>query len=223
VNQAKWERLGAASGFLMLLIGAAGGALERGWPSANEPAKVFAFATENRAAILAQSMLFALSAGLTMWFVATLRSFLIRAEHGTATMSTLTFGAGLVWTGMHMVAQAFQVGVAMTSKDGIPEGLLWTAAAMFSMSNLPLAVMLLATAVVVLRDGAFPAWLGWLSVVAAFAQTLLWCGTVIESGPLGPNGWLTYSLYPVFALWLLATAVVMVKMAGRLDPARRNA
>jgi hypothetical protein len=36
-------------------------------------------------------------------------------------------------------------------------------------------------------------------------------GTVVRTGPLAPNGWLTYALYPVFALWLLPAAIVMLR------------
>ena len=37
------------------------------------------------------------------------------------------------------------------------------------------------------------------------------------SGPLTPNGWLTYALYPVIAVWLLPTTLVMIKQAGKLS------
>jgi hypothetical protein len=46
----------------------------------------------------------------------------------------------------------------------------------------------------------------------------LWCGTIVASGPLAPNGWLTYALYPVFAVWLVATTIVMIKRIR--EPAR---
>ena len=49
------------------------------------------------------------------------------------------------------------------------------------------------------------------SVVAALAQLLLWCGTVVSSGPFAPNGWLTYVLYPLFLVWLVPATVVMIK------------
>ena len=97
-----------------------------------------------------------------------------------------------------------QVGVTMAPNGAMSFALLWTMAAAFSISNLPLAVMLLATALVAFRTRAFPVWLAWLSVAVAIAQTLLWLGTVAESGPLAPNGWLTYALYPALALWLRA-------------------
>ena len=46
-----------------------------------------------------------------------------------------------------MMAQAFQVGVATAAGDALQPALLWTMAAPFTIANLPVAVMLLATAV----------------------------------------------------------------------------
>lgn len=224
MHATRWERWGAASGLASLAVGAAGGALERGWPSASDPSAVAAFIADKRTEILGQSMLFVLSAALFLCFLGSLRSFITRAEGGpaTETLSTVLFGAGTVWVGLSMVAQALQVGQAMDPSAGVQPALLWTMSAMFSIANLPLAVMLLAVGVVSSRSRAFPVWLGWLSVAAAGAQVLLWFGTVVRSGPLAPNGWLTYALYPLFALWLVPTAVLMLKRSGELA-ARRDA
>ncbi|HWD02984.1 MAG TPA: hypothetical protein VG674_11085 [Amycolatopsis sp.] len=53
---------------------------------------------------------------------------------------------------------------------------------MFTLSALPLAVVLAAAAVVTLRHHAFPAWLGRLAVVAAATHVLLWCGPPSAAG-----------------------------------------
>jgi hypothetical protein len=37
---------------------------------------------------------------------------------------------------------------------------------------------------------------------------------VVETGPLSPTGWVTYAPYPLFAVWLVATTVVMVRRLG---------
>ena len=216
MDETRSERFGAGSGLAALIVGAVGGALERGWPSASDPAAVATFIATNRTAILAQSVAFVLSAGFYLWFFGSLRSFLIRRERGTGRLSTVAFGAGFVWAGLQMAAQAFQVGVAIAPSGGLEPTLLWTMAAMFSIANMPLAVMLFATALVTFRTHAFPVSLGWLSAVAAVAQMLLFAGTVVRSGPLAPNGWLTYALYPVIAVWLLPTTLVMIKRAGKL-------
>lgn len=222
-NETRWERLGAASGLVSFALGAVGGALERGWPDANDSVAVAAFIADERAAILGQSMAFVLSAVVFVWFAGALRSFLARAEGGTGRLSAVVFGTACTWASLQLVAQAFQVGQAMAPDGGRQPALLWTMAAMFSTSNLPLGAMLLAVAVVALRHGALPAWLGAISLVAAAAQTLLWLGTVVRSGPLAPNGWLTYVLYPLFAVWIVPTVVVMVRRTGAAHDAAREA
>jgi hypothetical protein len=48
-----------------------------------------------------------------LWFLGVLRGFVLRAEGGTGTLGTVAFGAGCVWAGISMAAQAFQIGVAI--------------------------------------------------------------------------------------------------------------
>jgi hypothetical protein len=81
--------------------------------------------------------------------------------------------------------------------------------AVFTVANLPLAVMLVAVAVLSLRHHAFPLWLGWIATAAAVAQALLWSATVVHSGPLASDGWLSFALYPVFLIWLVPATVIM--------------
>ena len=48
-------------------------------------------------------------------------------------------------------------------------------------------------------------------MAGAAAELVLWCGTVATSGPLAPNGWLTYTLYPALAVWLVPTTILMMR------------
>lgn len=219
MNGLRWNRWGGASGFAALVVGIAGGAMERGWPSASDPAAVATFVASNRTAILAQSMFFLASSGIYIWFLGALRDVLFDAEGGNGPLSTIVFGAGMVWIAISMLAQAFQVGITMAADSGVQPVMMWTMAATFAIANLPCAIMLVTTAVASFKYQAFPNWLGWISLMAGMAQGLLWAGTVIRSGPLAPNGWLTYTLYPLLLFWLVPTAVVMFKR-GTLFPKR---
>jgi hypothetical protein len=208
VNEIRWERYGAASGFAMIVLGAAASVFERAPVTATD------FAA-NRTALLTQSMLFLAGAAVSLWFVGSLRTYLLRAEGGTGRLSTVAFGAGIVWAALSMLAQAFQVGAASDTRGETSTALLKTMSAVFTVANLPLAVMLVAVAVIALRHHAFPVWLGWFSIAAAGAQVLLWVATVVQSGPLASDGWLTFALYPFFLIWLAPATVVMVRRAGR--------
>jgi len=88
MSDTNWERWGAASGYLVILLGIAGAAFERGGPPANAPVEAaLAFFARYRRELLAQSLMFVLSAGAYLWFFGTLRSVLLRAEGGAATLS----------------------------------------------------------------------------------------------------------------------------------------
>ena len=213
MSEKSFIRVGAASGLVALVFGGVGGALERGWPSATDPGAVADFVSAHRVAILAQSMAFLLSAALIICFFSGLRSFVARSEGESEPACNAMFGASLVWASLQMIAQSFQVGVAMAPAGGAPSVLLWFMSAAFSISNLPLAIALSVFAAIA-RQGSFPSWLWWISAAAACAEFLLFVGTVLESGPLGPNGWLTYTLYPVFLVWLVPTAVIVLKRTG---------
>jgi len=214
-----WERWAAGSGFAALAFGAAAVALERPWPSTSAPAAFPTFLADNRAAILAQSMLFLISAGLFMWFLGSLRSFLIQAERGTGRLSTVAFGAGMIGYGLNVVGQAPQITLTLPSRAGMqPElaaALTDLGYVMLIVANVPLAVMFAAVAVVSVRARAFPAWLGWLAAVAAAAALALSFAVVDPTGPLAPQGWASYLLYPAPVLWLVPAATVMTRRLGR--------
>jgi len=211
MDDARFERWGAVCGFVSLALGGAAGALERGWPSGHDPVATAEFITVHRTAILAQSMLFAVSAAVLVGFLATLRTFLARTEGSEKTLSTIAYGAGIAWFTMMLLAQGLQIGISMAPSPTTPTALLWTMAAIFGLTNLPLAVALVAIAIVSFRHHAFPTWLAWITLLAASAQLLLFVSTVVDRGPLAPNGWLMYVLYPMFAVWLVPTAIVMLK------------
>ena len=217
----RWERWGATSGFGSLLFGAAAVAFERGPVVASDPAaKIVAHYTEFRTAMLWQALLFLLGSGVFLWFLGSLRSFLLRAERGTGRLATVAFGAGVASTVITVVALAFQIGLATAAKDAGQPAVVATMVALFTVANLPLAVMLTAVAVTSFRTKAFPRWLGWLSAAAAVAQLIPALGIVLSSGPLAPDGWLAaYLPYPLYAVWLAAATVVMIRQLGRAAPA----
>jgi hypothetical protein len=217
VNRESWA---AASGYVVVLFGVAGAAFERGGPPLNAPVEeTIAFFSTYRSELLSQSLMFVFSAGAYLWFYGVLRTFLLQAEGGPGTLSTTAFGAGIVSAGIQMVFQGLQVALAVASNHPVDP----TLAALFSNATLalsvigyvPLAVMLTAVAVVSLRDHAFPVWLGWLSAFAAMAHVLMSIGLVVEDGPLVPGATLTYGLYTVTVVWLVATTTAMVMRSGR--------
>ena len=220
MDETGWERWGAASGFGAILTGAAAMIFERGALSASDPvARMVAHYTDSGAALRAQALLFVVGAGLFIWFAGSLRAFLARAEGGTGRLSTVAFGAAVASTVVTLTAIAFQVGLASAARDAGQPALVGTMDALFVIANLPLAVMLVAVAVVTFRTAVLPAWLGWLSVVAAVAQLAPVFGIALDGGPLAADGWLSaYLPYPLYALWLASAAVTTFARLGSPRP-----
>lgn len=220
MDRIRWERWGAASGFGAIVTGAAAMLFERGALSASDPvAKIVAHYTDNQDAVRAQALLFVIGAGFFLWFAGNLRSYLGRAEGGSGRLSTVALGAAVASTVVTLVALAFQVGLASAPVDAGQPALVGTMDALFVIANLPLAVMLIAIAIVTFRTAAFPAWLGWLSVAAALAQVVPVLGIALDGGPLAADGWLSaYVPYPLYAVWLACTAVVTVSRLGSAAP-----
>jgi len=125
MNESTWERCGASSGFAMVVLGAAATVFER------TPVTAADFAA-NRTALLTQSMLFLAGAGISLWFVGCLRTYLSRAEGGSGRLAGIAFGAGIAWATLNMLAQAFQVGVASDPAGEAPVALLKTMTAVFT-------------------------------------------------------------------------------------------
>jgi hypothetical protein len=227
MNKTNWERWGAATGYLVLALGIAAAAFERGAPPANAPVEEsLAFFTAYQSELRMQSLLFVLSAGAYLWWFGSLRSFLLRAESETGQLATVAFGAGLIWAGLQMMLQSVQVALAMGANGDVAPalaGMLGDLTYVLSViAYVPMAVMLAAVAVVSLRTGVFPAWLGWLSTLVAAANLVMSLGIVVDSGLLVPGGALTYVLYALMPLWLVAVTTVMVVRLGKPASTRAN-
>jgi hypothetical protein len=182
-----------------------------------DPNALPAFVADNRAAILAQSMLFLLSAGLMMWFLGSLRTILVQHEPGTGRLSSIAFGAGMICYGLNVVGQAPQITLALPTAAAIePAAAMLTdlGYVMLLVANLPLAVMFSAVAMASLLSRAFPKWLGWLAAVAAVAALVLTFALVDPTGPLAPQGWLSYLLYLAPVVWLVPATTVMISRVG---------
>lgn len=199
----------------MIALGIAGAAFERGSPPMTAPIpEIIAFWSTYQRELLAQSMMFVLSAGAYLWFFGTLRSMLIRAEGGTATLSTIAFGAGIVSVSLQLMLQCFQVSLAVAATGALEgsvvtlfSGIGW---ALSVIAYVPMGVMLAAVAAVSLKHHAFPRWLAWFTLSASLAHFVMTLGLAVKSGPLVPGLATTYALYAIALLWLIATTTVMV-------------
>jgi hypothetical protein len=215
----RFEKLSAATGYAALLCGIGAVALERPWPSTTDPAALPVFLADNHAAILGQSLLFLLSAGFFLWFLGSLRSYLLAREAGTGRVTMIAFTAGMISYGLTIAGQAPQITLTLPAQASVDPALAALLTdlgyVMLLVANIPLAVMFTAIAVVSLRNAAFPTWLGWIAAVAAVAAVVLPFAVVDPTGPLAPQGWMSYLLYLAPIVWLIPATTVMITRIGR--------
>ena len=184
------------------------------WPAASDPSYT-SFLTQNRAPILAQSLLFVISSAAMIWFLGYVRARLVRCESTPGTLSSIAFGAGLIAAAMNISGQAAQIVLTLPSAASLDTH----AAGAFedlclvtlSLADVPLVVMFAAIAALSLGARAYPAWLGWIAVAVAVAALIFTFSLVPVSGPLSPLGWLTSVLRLVPALWYIPAIVIMIR------------
>ena len=131
-------------------------------------AKVIAFWTVNQDDQRLGAIFGALSLVPLVWFLGSLRSTLRRAEGGTGRLSAITFGGGLVLVAFAAVDSALQFAVADSVGD-VPANVTQTLSVLYSNFwfgfAVGMALIMLAAALVILRTGVLPAWLGWVALI----------------------------------------------------------
>ena len=90
--------------------------------------------------------------------------------------------------------------------------------ASFYLSFFPLAVLLAAFSIVVIRSGALPKWLGWIAAAVGLAFIV---GGMSGSADLQPE-WAGLPMI-LFLLWTVITSVVLMRRAGQPLPTVESA
>jgi hypothetical protein len=197
------ERMGAACGIVYVV-------LIYGGSSIGGPTSTVAFSLE----IL--GFLFFL------FFLGSLWSVLRRAEEGSGWLSATAFGAGLMAVTIKVASAAPVLAARLRAPGGLDPQLARTLQdindASFVLTFFPLAVLLAAFAIVAIRAGALPGWLGWIAAVISAAFL---AGGLAGSADLAFE-WavLPMLLYP---FWVIATSVVLIRRAGEPRSVEREA
>jgi hypothetical protein len=195
------ERMGAACGILYIVLIYGGSSI--GGPS-------------SRVALSLEILGFL----LFLFFLGILWSALRRAEGGSGWLSTTAFGAGLMSVTIK-VASAAPVLAARHRSGGLDPQLARTLQdindASFALTFFPLAVLLVAFAIVAIRSDALPGWLGWFAAVLAVA--FLFGGLAGSTDLTSEWAALPMLIYPV---WVVATSIVLIRRAGEPRTVERD-
>ena len=163
------------------------------------------------------------------FFLGSLWACLRSAEGDGGWLSAAAFGGGLVALAVRIasVAPVLAAGASEGMDPGNANAIIamngasfrW---AYFSITCLPLGVMLLSTAILAVRTGALPRWLGWASAVVALGLLgALSAAVVSPSPPEWVMGWVILAML-LFALWTVATSIVLIRRAGEPPLAEKN-
>lgn len=198
-----WERRAPLTGLAFLVLAVVGNALQGSTPALHgETAAVAEFYTDKGTAIAVGMMLSLVSVFFLAWFLGSLRRRLavsegpggwmtsVASSGGVATLSLLAAGFALNSAGALRARETgIAGGVAAVFYDG---SLALTGLA----ASLTMAVLLAATAAIVLQFGGLPRWFGWTSAGLAVL------------GIVTPVSFVLSLLFPV---WVAVAAVLLAR------------
>ncbi len=153
-------------------------------PDDDAPGQVLAqYFAENDGSILAGSFIFMVGTGVFVWFVGVIRQRIDLAEGGVGRLAPIFFGAGILTAALAMsfvapsAAASFAAGeLNRDLSPGAAEALSILGDGFFIAAEVAVAVFFIAAGVAALRTRAFPAWLGWFSILLGIAALIPWIG-----------------------------------------------
>ena len=216
MNNDRFAQYGAATGIAFVVLLVVGFLIVTPTPpDLNAPSQEWSsYFLAHHSAVRAGIVLVAISLGFFIWFVGTLASVL-RVAAGSPRLPSIAFAGGVLGAASVMVAIAAASVAAYRPQgvDPLVTRALNDIGVMTAVAGIPaFAVLFLATALVILRFGALPAWLGWLSLVAAAVQPLTFGilftkgGAFAGDGVLGLFLPLGVALVAIFAISVLLTS-----------------
>ena len=204
----KWERWATLSGALAVPFWVASVALISTKVKGSKGPEILTHYQQHSDGILAAGLLWAIGTLLFIWFLGSLRSRYLAAEGGAGRLTALAYGGGIAAATIAMlIPVADEVGAL--NKDDIDASgasvLHHFSDWFFVATEYILPVFFFASAILALRFGALPKWLGWFSLLI---------GIVLLIGPIGWAGF-------IFAtpLWILIVSVWLFMRTPTVAPA----
>ncbi len=219
MQRINWDRWAPISGVLTVAFLVATFFLPaKSPPNVNDSgAKIAAFATDHRTALLVSAYLTGVAAFFLLWFVGSLVTRI--RDGGERRISVVALGGGLgvavVAFGAVAIQLAIAYSVAEQGDNGVTRGLftvMWLAPFGF-----PIAALSGAVAVASLRSQFLPRWYGMASGVAA-VWFLVAQAALAKHGFMSPTGAASWIAFLAFLVWLLVTSVLMLMPARERAP-----
>jgi hypothetical protein len=161
-------------------------------------AELLAAYTNHDGQILLGGVIWLIGTALFIWFLGSLRSRLLAAEGGDGRLSTIAFASGIATTVCFALSPGAHMSGALANDDLDQSAALALGNigdAFFIGAEYLAPVLLVASALVAFRYGAFPRWLAWIQVLVAVVMLI------------APIGWA--ALVFAFPIWVLVVAVLL--------------
>jgi hypothetical protein len=186
-----FERFAPLAGVVFLVLAIISFALEGSSPDSNDStAKVVRYWSQHDSRNIASAIIIVFAALFLVWFGATLRTAIWRAEGGSGRLAAIAFAATVITATGILVSASLQLAIADTVGDISADG-THTLSALYADFFLPfvggLLLLNVATAIAILKCRVLPRWLGWVIVLIvivgvtpvgfiAFIATVVWIG-----------------------------------------------
>jgi hypothetical protein len=211
VTRWTWERWAALSGLVAVALWVIGVVIDESSSlPGDDPNEILSWFQDESNTILVGAFIFMLGSLFFLIFLGALRARLVEAESRRALLTAIAFGAGIVATAMTLLIPGPNLAGALAEDDLTPEAaqaLTVMDDAFFVGAELAAALLLAATGFAILRYGALPRWLAWISFL--FALWLL----------VPPIGWA--GLLVGVPLWTIIVAVLLWMRSGDESAAAR--
>jgi hypothetical protein len=205
------ERIGALSGLLFVALMFAGfmATGDTNPPSPDAPAAVLAADMAGSGPSQLSISLMLVSVFCFLWFLGCLRRILHQIEGDDGWLSTVMLGGGLVFAAMTLVITSIMIATRVLTDYGSDTQVAKTLYVLgwdyIYVFGPPLAVLVSATAAIILRQSVFPRWVGWMSLPFAFLLVI------------PPLAW---PAVPLFFVWMLVVAVTLLLRSVALPRGR---
>ncbi len=194
----KWERYATLAGVLAVPFWVVGVIFMSTKAKGDKGPEILASYHKHHNGILFGGLLWSIGIILFIWFLGSLRSRYMAAEGGAGRLTALAYGGGIAAATIGMLIPTPDEVGALNKNDIDASGaavLHHFSDAFFISAEYVLPVLFFASAILALRYGALPKWLGWVSALI---------GIVLLIGPIG---WAAF----IFAtpIWVLIVSVLL--------------
>ena len=215
----RWERIGAASGIVAVVLLILSAVLPGTPPALDDPASdLRSFYVDNKGGIQAAAYLTGLGAFFLIWFATSIRAALVRAEGEEARMSSLVVGATVLTAALALanaaINAALAVRVAAEGDQAVLRSLYDIQAYLITLTAFPIALLVAAVSTVALHTGFLPRRLVWGGYALAAAWLLSGIALFKEDGFFSPVGAFPVIVFVLWLAWLLVLSFVLIRRLG---------